>query len=70
MNLDWQNVAAAAVVIAAVAYIARRIWRAGKLGKEPPCADCPVRGAKGREKLVSIEPPPGSGDDRQGETTA
>lgn len=56
MNLGWQDITAVAIVVATVAYVTRRIWRTGKLGKAPPCASCSACGPS-RRQLVSLKPP-------------
>lgn len=74
MNFDWQNVLAAGVVIAALGYVARRVWCLSRSKTGPRCMSCMVCGPKPREeRLVSIDPPSKLSESKnaaQGEITA
>jgi hypothetical protein len=57
MNVDWQNLLAIGLVVAAASYIARRAWLVvasrGKAGCGTGCEKCPS--ARPAAKLVQIE---------------
>jgi len=40
MTVVWQNVAAVCMVIGAVLYVARRVWRSGTSKSCPACDRC------------------------------
>jgi len=60
MNGVWQDIIAAAIVLAAVVYLARQLWlvlgrkRAGGCGTS--CGQCPTNAAESRP-LVSLNVP-------------
>jgi hypothetical protein len=57
MNLDWQNLAALAVVLVAAVFVTRQLWRAMTSDKPLACSGCSSCGPKEAEgKLISIEP--------------
>ena len=58
MNVDWQNLAAVCIVLAAAACLLRHLLRVGTRKKPPgcgACAECDVPARK--DQLLSIDPP-------------
>jgi hypothetical protein len=68
MNLDWQNLAALAVVLLAAVFLTWKLGRAITSGKPSACTGCKSSGVKdAATKLISLDlpPPTGSESDRK-----
>lgn len=58
MNLDWQTVVVVAIVLAAVAYLARSAWQVMVRRKTPgcgTCSSCPTSEGETAKPFVAID---------------
>jgi hypothetical protein len=56
VTADWQSIAALAIVIAAVAFLVRKVWRAATSKQRPGCGSCgSCPSSRPGKSLVSID---------------